>query len=385
MGSTPFALHNPVQTYAWGSRDGLARWAGVDGRDETPKAELWIGAHPKSPSRLPPQGPTLDRWLAAHPSALGPEVARQFEGLPFLLKILAAEAPLSVQCHPDAQQAREGFEREERRGIPADAPHRNYKDPNPKPELLVALTPFRALEGFRPLDRIARDLSRLPDAGGLRGAFEQGAATGLAAWLRVPRGSVLPWIEACEAIAEPPFSTVPYLRRFFSDDPSVLAPLFLNELILKPGEALFLGPGRLHAYLNGVAIEVMGSSDNVLRGGLTQKHVDVDELIRIVRPDPAPPRRVQARDEGPWKVYPTEAREFAVELLPPSRVGEGPRHPDRVEMLFALRGGADLAWAGHRQVLDAPRALLVPAGAPPYRIESRASVVRTSVPLDDGT
>lgn len=377
----PWVLDNGVMPYAWGSVDALGTWARVPNPQRVPQAELWIGSHPKSPSRLLGTDTRLDDHLRAHPEALGPEVARRYGALPFLLKVLAAERPLSIQCHPNATQAAAGFEAEQRSGSPLNAPNRNYRDPHPKPELLVALTPFRALEGFRAPEAIDANLAQVGlDA--LRPAFRAGCRPGLEAWLSLPPAAVRNAARACRGAVEAPLSTVAELVDAFEDDPGVLGPLILNEVRLEPGEGLFLGPGRLHAHLRGVGVEIMGNSDNVLRGGLTPKHVDLPELLKTVLPDPSAPARVKPRPvEGGWLRYLTPTREFELELLDRAE-GHGPRHADRAEILFALQQPATLHLGPQSLPVSPPSAVFLPAGSGPYRLETPSMAVRASIPLE---
>jgi mannose-6-phosphate isomerase len=261
--------------------------------DGSPAAELWFGAHAQAPSPAPAHGATLDALIAAEPDAMlgGATVARFGVQLPFLLKVLAADTALSIQVHPDLAQARDGFAREEDAGIPRDAPNRNYRDPNHKPELLCALTEFDALCGFRPvaetlalLDALAlpeldfvADLLRGPDP--LRAAFT--------ALLTV--ADPAPLVEAVmqrarqrgERATDGPLHAVRLAAEHFPADVGVVLSLLLNYVRLQPGEAIFLGAGNVHAYLRGTGVEIMANSDNVLRCGLTPKHVDVPELLRV--------------------------------------------------------------------------------------------------------
>jgi mannose-6-phosphate isomerase len=261
-----------IRRYDWGSRVAIQQLLGErpDGR---PAAELWFGAHPGDPS--PAQGSTLDKVLAARGE---PE-------LPYLLKVLAAEKALSIQVHPNRAQAQAGFEREQAEGIARDAPERNYVDRNHKPELLCALTPFDALCGFRPiaqtlalLDQLAIpelcfliDLLRGPD--GLRAAF-----TALLTH-REPERLVAAVIE--RARPDGPLRAAYLAAEHFPNDVGVVVALLLNHVRLRPGEAIYLGAGNVHCYLRGTGVEILANSDNVLRCGLTSKHVDVAELLRI--------------------------------------------------------------------------------------------------------
>ena len=299
-------LHNTLRPYAWGSTRAIAELLGRE-PSGGPEAELWVGAHPDSPSTvLHPGGSRqgLDELIGEDPEALlGPEVARRFDDrLPFLLKVLAADSALSLQVHPSLDQAAAGFDAEEAAGVPRDAPHRKYRDRNHKPEMIYALTPFEALCGFRPVAEAAATFAGLSDtvdpgseihaildtvaarltAGGkdaLRSAFE----LLLAAPSRAVR-DVAAAIEGRQAQASPSqdLATVVELNGQYPGDPGVLIALLLNRVSLRPGEALYLPAGNIHAYLRGLGIEVMASSDNVLRGGLTPKHVDTAELLATV-------------------------------------------------------------------------------------------------------
>lgn len=315
----PLRLENTVQRYAWGSRTAIPDLLGA-ARDGEPWAELWLGAHPSAPSRAA-GGMALDRLIASHPGELlGPRVTDAFGArLPFLFKILAAARPLSIQCHPDAEQARAGFARENQRGVPLDARERSYKDDSHKPELIAALGRFEALVGFRQppairaaLERIApralaAEIPLLDRPGGLAAFFA--ALMGLAPDRR--RALVA---EAVAALAADPSREAAWTVRLAADfpaDPGVLAPFLLHRIELAADEALFLGPGLLHAYLEGTGLEIMASSDNVLRGGLTDKHVDTDELAAVLRFEPHVPQVIRPESgDGRLFEYRTPAAEF---------------------------------------------------------------------------
>ncbi len=294
-------LRNPIQNYAWGSHTAIRGLFGESGAATLPEAELWLGAHPKAPSEVEVGGTwhRLDHWLAADPaSVLGAQAAARFgKQLPFLFKVLAAAEPLSIQAHPNAEEARKGFDDEERRGIARDAPDRTYRDPNAKPELIYALTPFWMVRGLRPVADIIRQLQRTglverwSPAAALARAGQPGLARFLGAWLGLsgPEAGVL--VESAvstvlEVAADADCGAADtWLGRLAETNPTdagALAPLVLETFALAPGEAVFTGPGVLHAYLDGLGLEVMASSDNVLRGGLTGKHVDVEALLGIL-------------------------------------------------------------------------------------------------------
>ena len=288
----------PVQHYAWGSTTAIPDLLGVpaDGR---PWAELWIGAHPSAPAILP-DGRTLDAAIALDPNGwLGAAVVHRFgPRLPFLLKVLAAGEPLSLQAHPSQEQARAGFARENAAGIALDSPTRVYHDPHHKPELLCALTPFDALCGFRPLAATIDLIASLPAAqllqpfaDVLQRANEPADALRevVGHLLTMPAGDQRLLTEqtaaAC-ATYDGSFALatswmVRLAQRYPGDIGSVVS-LLLNVVRLEPGQAIGLTSGNLHSYLSGTGVELMANSDNVLRGGLTPKHIDVPELLRIL-------------------------------------------------------------------------------------------------------
>jgi mannose-6-phosphate isomerase len=326
-------LDNPIRPYAWGSRTVLAELLGRESPAPHPQAEMWLGAHPGDPSRLRGGGSLLEALRADPDGLLGADRARKWDGtLPFLLKVLAADEPLSLQAHPSLDQARVGFAREERAGIASDAADRNYRDANHKPELICALTEFHALVGFRsPADTVellrvlavpelevyARLLAGQPDAQGLRALFTT--------WITLPQSvldTLVPALQAgCVQVAgaDGPFRaearTALELSERYPGDAGVLAALLLNRITLAPGEAVYLPAGNLHAYLEGAGIELMANSDNVLRGGLTPKHVDVPELLRVLDFAAAPPPVLTGTPEGAWLRYETPFEEFLLRRL----------------------------------------------------------------------
>ena len=323
-------IEGAVRNYDWGSLTAIPDLLGRPATGE-PWAELWFGAHPAGPATVGARAEPLDRLIAADPvTALGPAVASRYGRLPFLLKVLAAAEPLSLQAHPSAKQAEAGFEREEAMGIPRDGPQRMFRDRSPKPELICALSDFEALCGFRDPQRTAALLDTLdaPGLDPLRRRIEGlcGAPmTDVLAWLLAldpPSAAELAGsvTEACAAAAADDEwsgarSAVAELGARHPGDRAVVAALLLNHVVLAPGEALFLDSGCLHAYLGGTAVELMADSDNVVRAGLTSKHVDPAALIQIVDgvPSDAP-----IQHPGPVDgvvTYSTPAPEFSLRRL----------------------------------------------------------------------
>lgn len=304
-------LGGTIQNYAWGSLELLPKLLGRPVPSAKPEAELWFGAHPNAPStvRVEQGNQRLDELIEHNPLAqLGAATSQRYGQLPFLLKILAVARPLSIQAHPSDEQARAGYLREREQGISPNDPHANYRDEWPKPELLCPLTEFDALCGFRP----ASELIRVFDALGgscfsaaaqvLRNQSETDALCELVStWLTAngdARLSVVrSGLDACRsAISKSEVAADAQLALELAalnpGDPGVLVALLLKHVRLSPGEGLFVPAGAMHAYLGGLAVEVMANSDNVLRGGLTPKHVDVSELLSVVRFSTDLPQRV---------------------------------------------------------------------------------------------
>jgi mannose-6-phosphate isomerase len=396
MAMTIVKLANGIQPYAWGSTTALAEFLGRPSPEARPQAELWIGAHPVLPSRaVTAGGETLGELILGGPeSALGREVvARLGAGLPFLLKVLAVAGPLSIQCHPNQDQARAGFARENRLGVPLDAPQRNYRDSNHKPELIAALTPFTALKGFRP---VAESLGRLraidtplltPALAALtqRGdsglesfysrlmSFSSTASADVAAQAArtaaARRGDDLAW------------QWVFRLAERYPRDIGVLSPLYLNLVVLEPEQALYLPAGELHAYLDGLGVEIMANSDNVLRGGLTPKHVDVAELLSLLVFRAERPRILtpQGRADGA-RVYETPADEFELGLVRVSGAPVSVGDAHGVEILLVLDGRLRIMAESSSVDLLRGESAFVPAAAGAYHLEGDAQVARARVP-----
>ncbi|MHA7280319.1 mannose-6-phosphate isomerase, class I [Arthrobacter sp. MDT2-2] len=354
-----YLLDSTLRPYAWGSVRAIADLLGRE-PSGGPEAELWVGAHPDSPSQaVRPDGTrrSLADLIAEDPEGLlGEATAERFDGrLPFLLKVLAADSALSLQVHPSLEQAAAGYDAEEASGVPRDAPHRNYRDRNHKPEMIYALTPFEALCGFRPLpealrtftalasavepgswthellDSVAAQLSSGADSA-LRSAFTlllEAAPEVVDAVVAAVAGAAGPaqatGAEEADAVAAD-LATLSELSAQYPGDPGVLVALLLNRVSLRPGEALYLPAGNIHAYLQGLGIEVMASSDNVLRGGLTPKHVDTAELLSTVVFEPiAPPALAPEYTLLDQELYRPPFEEFQLQRIELGDPAAGPR------------------------------------------------------------
>jgi mannose-6-phosphate isomerase len=390
-------LKNPVKTYSWGSRTFIPQLLRNYSPAQEPQAELWMGVHPNGPSMMS----VGDAWvplkdmIARDPEGiLGPSVAEKFSNaLPFLFKILAADQPLSVQAHPNRRQAREGFAQENALRIPLTAAHRTYKDENHKPEILCALRPFQLLKGFRRaaeirdllaqagLPALGNPLRTRPDAGRLR-AFFTSLMTLKKNEQRRLVSEVLKTVTS-RSHSDSASGWVLKLARMYPSDIGVLAPLFLNLLCLEPGEAVYLPSGELHAYLEGAGVELMASSDNVLRGGLTSKPVHVPELIRIVDFAPKKPLVLKPeREEGEWR-YRTPAEEFSLSAL--SLEGEAPlagRRKRNVEIMICVQGEGGITdlGRGERLLFDRGTAMIIPANVEQYELQGKARLYKATVP-----
>jgi mannose-6-phosphate isomerase len=371
-------LMNTVRHYPWGSRTVIPELLGEASPAEQPYAELWMGAHPDAPSVLS-NGTPLDKAIEEEPEALlGPEVRERFgTRLPFLMKVLAAEQPLSLQAHPTNEQARAGFAAEEAAGVPRDDPTRTFKDPFHKPELLLALTTFEALCGFRPVEESLHCLAKLqvPELkptiaalarGGLRAAIPQLIAlspehrTALVSAVAEAAGRFV-------AAHDPEFINTyrwaASLAETYPGDPGVVISLMCNHLKLAPGEAVFLPAGNLHAYLAGAGVEVMAGSDNVLRGGLTGKHVDLAALIEVLDfSDGRVPVIHPVLGPGGLR-YPVPVEDFdltrcQLDAQAGTLTTRGP------QLLLCTEGSAVLASADGEVTLEKGESAFVPAGTP---------------------
>jgi len=407
-----------VQHYGWGGREFIPRLIGVANPQKKPFAELWIGAHPKGPTLAELKGVsiTLADLVARSPGeALGPAAAARFAGgLPYLLKVLDAANMLSIQAHPSRNQAEEGFARENAADIPLDAPSRNYRDRNHKPEIHVALSEFWMLHGFRPLEEIEAAMETVPEIGAALPDFGRRVAG--AGWDPQAGRDVLcnlyegimtmaqdrvdrlldPLLvrlerEASQDKDSPDYWALAASRAFaLADghrDRGIFSIYLLNLLHLRPGQGTFQPAGTLHAYLEGVNVELMASSDNVLRGGLTPKHVDVRELLRTLSFDSSRPPILEGRQVSETeRAYEAPVEDFVLSKIEVAhgRVFEaGAAHgPD---CLLVCEGTACAQCPSGAMEMPRGAAVFAPAGLP-YSLEpgaegASAVIFRAGVPL----
>lgn len=403
-------LRGALRKYAWGSRTAIADFTGRPSPTIHPEAELWLGAHPGDPAFLAGEDgehSLLDAISADPEGQLGVSARERFgDALPFLAKVLAADEPLSLQAHPSAAQALEGYLREDALGIPVNGPTRNYRDRSHKPELIVALGPFEALAGFRPaagsielmralgvpaLDPFIALLEGQPDADGLRALFTT--------WITAPQPDLdvlvpavldgaVSYIRSGDTTFGAEAKTILELGERYPGDAGVLAAMLLNRISLTEGEGIYLPAGNLHAYLHGMGFEVMANSDNVLRGGLTPKHVDVPELLRVLDFTPTPDATITPRvtGDGLELVYDTPAAEFAVSVvrLDGEHLGheiDAPARHDGPQVLLCTEGSVTVHAKSNVLTLERGAAAWVAADDGPIRLvaDRPSTLFRTTV------
>ena len=383
-------LINSVQNYAWGSKTALTDLYGIANPNNLPMAELWMGAHPKSSSKIEDasgQARSLRDVIDADKAALlGDKVAQRFGELPFLFKVLCADQPLSIQVHPNKQASEIGFAKENAAGIPLDAAERNYKDPNHKPELVFALTPFLAMNAFREFSDIVALLQPVA-----------GAHPAIAHFLQEPGAERLSYLfasllnmqdqEKSHALAilksalnsqqGEPWQTIRLIADVYPNDSGLFSPLLLNVVKLNPGEAMFLFAETPHAYLQGVALEVMANSDNVLRAGLTPKYIDIPELVANVKfvAKPANQLLTTPVKTGGELDFPIPVDDFAFSLHELS-AGEAVISQHSAAILFCIEGEALLSKGDQRLVLKPGESAFISANESPISVSGVGRLAR---------
>ena len=383
-------LINSVQNYAWGSKTALTELYGIANPSQQPMAELWMGAHPKSSSQvLGADGQTVAlRDVIEHDKSalLGDAVAQRFGELPFLFKVLCAAQPLSIQVHPNKHNSEIGFAKENAAGIPMDAAERNYKDPNHKPELVFALTPFLAMNAFREFSDIVALLHPV-----------SAAHPAIAHFLEEPSAERLSYLfasllnmqdeEKSQALAilksalnsqqGEPWQTIRLIADVYPNDSGLFSPLLLNVVKLNPGEAMFLFAETPHAYLQGVALEVMANSDNVLRAGLTPKYIDIPELVANVQFVAKPANQLlttPVKSDGELD-FPIPVDDFAFSLHELTTSGADISQQSAA-ILFCIEGEAVLSKGEQRLVLRPGESAFIGANESPVNISGAGRLAR---------
>lgn len=355
-----FELQGKIQHYAWGGKVFIPSFLGISNAEDRPFAEFWMGVHPSAPSIVATEnGPqSLPVLISSAPEKfLGQHTLSRFSELPYLLKILDVREMLSIQVHPSKDEAKKGFERENKEGVPLSAPHRNYKDANHKPEMMVALSDFWLLHGFKKEDALLDTLSTVPELASLKPIFEQSGYRGLYqtvmeleqsqvdALLAPLAARIIPAYEQDQLPKSSPDFWAARAIKTYSGyyDRGIFSIYFFNLVNLKKGEAIFQGAGLPHAYLEGQNVELMSNSDNVLRGGLTPKHVDVEELMKHTLFEAIIPQKMTAVVNGPEQTFACPVPDFSMKWVELEEAQKYVCVSTTPEILLVLDGGGTIA------------------------------------------
>lgn len=400
----PFHIKGKIQHYKWGGYDFLPRLLDLPNPGQEPFAEYWLGAHTKAPSEVwkgDQQKTALNKLIQSDPvKYLGKETAGRFGRLPYLFKILDVREMLSIQVHPSKSEAEKGFAGENEQSIPLDAPDRNYKDDNHKPEMMVALSPFYLLHGFRTEADLRQILNDVPELKPLYTLFDEKEYKGLYSHvMTMPQEEVnrmlgpllsrlLPLYEQNKLDKNhPDYWAAKALATGMTNinkiDRGIFSIYFLNLLLVQPGESTFQDAGILHAYLEGQNIELMANSDNVLRGGLTSKHVDVGELLKHVRFEGHEPeiRKSVFKQEGEW-AYPCPVKDFALTKMEPDKDEMIEDQCNSMEIFLLISG--KISFEGNEAfTIHKGEAALMTFGEK-YKLTAieKALIYKASVPVD---
>lgn len=389
-----FKLDNIIQNYAWGSKDSINQLFGIVNPNQEPQAEIWMGAHPNGCSKVGGTGEALSHVIDENKvDVLGGYTAARFGELPFLFKVLAAETPLSIQVHPNKRKSEMGYERENALGIPLNASNRNYKDPNHKPELVYALTFYKAMNGFRPIEDIislfeeanipslAIELNVLKanaDSDALKAFF-----TAIMSLEGEKKEAALNELEVAHQRSAKTVmgrEAMQYSKDFkqhYPGDIGLFAPLMLNTVELAPGEAMFLFAETPHAYVQGTGLEIMANSDNVLRAGLTPKYIDVPELIDNTIFEPIKPENIRLKPvlkEGKMS-YPIPVDDFGFDILSASDESKS-QYLRSAEILFCVEGEATVTSEGQSITLKPGESVFVSNNSSVYQYQGNGILAR---------
>ncbi|HFQ4982571.1 TPA: mannose-6-phosphate isomerase, class I [Vibrio vulnificus] len=395
-----FKLDNPVKNYEWGSKTAIQSLFGIDNPNGEPQAEIWMGAHPNGCSTVSIDGESvlLSKLIQSnHEGILSKATAEQFGELPYLFKVLAAGQALSIQVHPSKEEAEVGFAREEAQGIDRSAAQRNYRDPNHKPELVYALTPYQAMNGFRAFDDILARFTHMvgavhmPTVQALLEVFKANKTSyGLEAFFTgllslqgddklQSLAALLEYVKLHQKqdLEDDLCSLVLELAQSYPSDIGLFAPFMLNVLTLKPGQAMYLDARTPHAYLKGAGLEIMANSDNVLRAGLTPKHIDVDELAKctLFEEKPVESLLCQPETDGYYHHYPISVPDFNFDCF--MQADDTVVQLRSAEILFAIDCDATLSHkSGEKITITKGESVFIPAYAQEYTLSSKGRVAR---------
>ncbi|MBM7036933.1 mannose-6-phosphate isomerase, class I [Vibrio ulleungensis] len=389
-----FKLDNVIQNYAWGSIDSIQTLFGIANPNNQPQAEIWMGAHPNGCSKLSESGELLSHLIDDNKTeVLGEYTAARFGELPFLFKVLAAQTPLSIQVHPNKQNSELGFERENAQGIALNASNRNYKDPNHKPELVYALTFYKAMNGFRPIDDIIAlfEENQIPSLASALSTLKTHAdSNALKAFfttiMSLEGEGKNRALEELYAAFEKPAKTamgreaMQYsmdFKKHYPGDIGLFAPFMLNTVELAPGEAMFLFAETPHAYVQGTGLEIMANSDNVLRAGLTPKHIDVKELIDNTIFEPINPEDIRLQPvlkEGK-KSYPIPVDDFGFDILSATQESKA-QYMRSAEILFCVDGEVTITAGDKSIILTAGESVFISNHLGKYHYKGNGTVAR---------
>lgn len=395
-----FKLENTIQNYEWGSKTSIQELFGFENNNQEAQAEIWMGAHPNGCSKVQLNGKKilLSELIERDKEGfLSPRTALSFSELPYLFKVLAADNALSIQVHPSKEEAELGFAKENRLGIDPKHPQRNYRDANHKPELVYALTPYQAMNGFRSFNEIVSLFSRIteqifiPKVQALVSQFEKNLTTdGLESFFvgilslkgddkRQAIDGLMTFAHACSEndAQDNEFTVILELADTYPGDIGLFAPLILNVLTLQPGETMYLDARTPHAYLKGTALEVMANSDNVLRAGLTPKHIDVEELVRCTLFEEKPKSKllIQPSLEGNKQSYSIPVPDFEFDCF--VQAENDVIKVDSAEIVFAIDSSVEVYHqSGESLVLNKGESVFIPAYAKEYTLSSEGRIAR---------
>jgi mannose-6-phosphate isomerase len=399
----PYQITGKVQHYAWGGYEFIPRFLHRSNPARQPFAEYWLGAHEKAPSEVSVDGQDklLDKCIQADPDKyLGAATFRAFGRLPFLFKVLDVRDMLSIQVHPDKLEAEKGFARENAAGIPLDSPERNYKDDNHKPEMMVALSDFYLLHGFREPRSLRDELNKVKEMSFLCDLFDQKDYKGLYSHvMQMAAGQVkgvltplltrlLPLYRAGKLSKESPDfwaarAVDSGMTTLDAPDRGIFSIYFFNLLHVRAGEGTFQGAGVPHAYLEGQNVELMANSDNVLRGGLTPKHVDVAELLKHIRFQGEAPGVLQGRSEGNGIFsYDSPVKDFALSKIEISEGNSIDYQSDSASIMLTISGGATASSAPGLRLERGSSVLLLPGEKMTLAAGEDTVIYTASVPVN---